>query len=249
MGPNATMAKTDISNAFRIIPIHPHDHAILGIKFNGCFYFYQCLPMGCASSCSIFEECSCALQWIAHTKGGITHIVHVLVDFFILSGQNKDVCNQNLTTFLKIRNTLGVPIKEENTVYAQTTMKFLGIELDTIAIDNVLKIKHSLSEIRVRRKVTLRELQSLIGLLSFACCVDQSGRTFLRRLINRTKGIHQPHFHIRLNIESRLDIAAWLFFIEHFNGKTMLLKQIWISANKLHLYTDAAGSLGFGAIF
>jgi L-arabinose isomerase len=34
----------------------------------------------------------------------------------------------------------------------------LGIELDTIAIDNVLKIKNSLSEIRVRRKVTLREL-------------------------------------------------------------------------------------------
>jgi hypothetical protein len=37
--------------------------------------------------------------------------------------------------------------------------------------------------------------------------------------------------------------------IDHFNGKTMLLKQIWISANKLHLYTDAGGSLGFGAIF
>ena len=81
VGPNVTMAKTDISNAFRIIPIHPHDHAVLGIKFNGCFYFDQCLPMGCASSCSIFEEFSCALQWIAHTKGGITHIVHVLVDF------------------------------------------------------------------------------------------------------------------------------------------------------------------------
>ena len=168
--------------------------------------------MGCASSCSIFEECSCALQWIADTKGGITQIVHALDDFFILSGQNKSVCNQNLTTFLKIRTTVGVPIKEDNTVHAQTTMTFLGIELDTIAIDNVLKIKNSLSEIRVRRKVTLRELQSLIGLLSFACCVDQSGRTFLRRLINRTKCIHQPHFHIRLNIESRLDIAVWLLF-------------------------------------
>ena len=101
LGPNATMAKTDISNAFRVIPIHPHDHAILGIQFNGCFYFDQCLPMRCASSWSIFEECSYALQWIAHTKGGITHIVHVMVDFFILSGQNKDVCNQNLTTFSK----------------------------------------------------------------------------------------------------------------------------------------------------
>ena len=101
----------------------------------------------------------------------------------------------------------------------------------------------------MRRKVTLRELQSLIGLLSFACCVVQPGRSFLRRLIDRTKGIQQPHFHIRLNKDSRLDIAAWLLCIDHFNGKTMLLKQIWISANKLHLYTDAGGSLGFGVIF
>ena len=92
----------------------------------------------------------------------------------------------------------------------------------------------------MRRKVTLLELQSLIGLLSFACCVVHSGRTFLRRLIDRTK---------RLNKDSRLDIAAWLLFIEHFNGKTMLLKQIWISANKLHLYTNAGGSLGFAAIY
>ena len=64
--------------------------------------------------------------------------------FLILSGQNKSVCNQNLTTFLKICNTVGVPIKQENTVYAQKTMTFIGIELDTIAIDNVLKIKNSL---------------------------------------------------------------------------------------------------------
>jgi hypothetical protein len=59
---------------------------------------------------------------------------------------------------------------------------------------------------------------ALIGLLSLACCFVQPGRTFLRRLIDRTKGIQQPHFHIMLNKESRLDIAAWLLFIEDFNG-------------------------------
>ena len=101
----------------------------------------------------------------------------------------------------------------------------------------------------MRRKVTLRELQSLICLLNFARCVVQPGRTFLRRLIDRTKVIQQPCFHISLNKESRLYIAAWFLVIDHFNGKTMLLKQIWISTNKLHLYTDAAGSLGFWAIF
>jgi hypothetical protein len=134
-------------------------------------------------------------------------------------------------------------------------MTFLGIELDTIAmevrlpLDNDLKIKNSLSEMRVRRKVTLRELQLLIGLLNFACCVVQPGRTFLRRLIDRTKGIQQPHFHNRLNKDSRLDIAAWLLFIEHFNGKTMLLKQIWISANKLHSYTMQVGLWDSGRLF
>ena len=90
---------------------------------------------------------------------------------------------------------------------------------------------------------------ALIGLLRLACCFVQPGRTFLRRQIYRTKDIQQPHFHIRLNKESRLDIAVWLLVIDHFNGKTMLLKQIRISANKLHLCTDAARSLGFGVIF
>ena len=43
-------------------------------------------------------------------------------------------------------------------------MTFQGIELDTIAMearlppDNVPKIKNSLSEMRVRRKVTLRDI-------------------------------------------------------------------------------------------
>ena len=94
-------------------------------------------------------------------------------------------------------------------IYDQETMAFLVIELDTIAmearlpLDNILKIKNNLSEMRVRRKVTLRDLQSLIGLLNFACCVVQTGRTVLRMLIDRTKGIQQPHFHIRLNKGSR----------------------------------------------
>ena len=80
-------------------------------------------------------------------------------------------------------------------------MTFLGIELDTIAmearlpLDNFLKIKNCLSEMRVRRKVTLRDLQSLIGLLNFACCVVQPGRTFLCKLIDVLK-VYSNHMFI-----------------------------------------------------
>ena len=54
-------------------------------------------------------------------------------------------------------------------------------------------------------KVTLRELQSLIGLLSSGCLVAPCGRAFVRRFINLTIGIHRPHHYVVLNHEARAD--------------------------------------------
>ena len=71
------------------------------------------------------------------------------------------------------------------------------------------------------KKLTLRELQSLIGTLNFACKVIVPGRSFLRRLIDLTIGIRRPNFHIRLNNKARLDLAAWLIFLQSFNGVSL----------------------------
>lgn len=40
----------------------------------------------------------------------------------------------------------------------------------------------------------------------------------------------------------------WLLFIRDFNGKSMFLSDRFLSNDVLSLYTDAAASLGFGAI-
>ena len=53
-GAGCVMAKTDVKSAFRIIPIHPNDYSLLGMKWQNLFYFDRCLPMGCSSSCAIF---------------------------------------------------------------------------------------------------------------------------------------------------------------------------------------------------
>lgn len=55
-------AKTDIEDAFRIIPINPSDYHLLGFSWKKKFNFDKCLPMG--SSCQLFEKLSVALQWI-----------------------------------------------------------------------------------------------------------------------------------------------------------------------------------------
>ena len=65
LGKGCYMAKADIKSAFRIIPIHPDDYHLLGMKWNNSYFFYRCLPMGCSSSCAIFEAFSIALNIIS----------------------------------------------------------------------------------------------------------------------------------------------------------------------------------------
>ena len=56
LGSNAQIAKMDISNAFRLLPIRPEDFALLGFKFLDKYYVDKCLPMGCGISCALFEK-------------------------------------------------------------------------------------------------------------------------------------------------------------------------------------------------
>ena len=81
------MAKTDIEDAFRIIPIHPLDHSLLGFSFEGEFYFDRCLPMGASRSCQIFEHFSMVLQWILQSKYKAGDMSHILDDFFCIGPQ------------------------------------------------------------------------------------------------------------------------------------------------------------------
>ena len=58
VGVDAYLAKTDIKSAFWIVPFHPDDHHLLGIRWNGMFNYDTTLPMGHSMSCAIFESFS-----------------------------------------------------------------------------------------------------------------------------------------------------------------------------------------------
>ena len=65
IGKGCFLAKTDIQSAFRIIHISPEDYDLLGMFWQGSFYYDRAMPMGCASSCRTFEMFSTALQWVS----------------------------------------------------------------------------------------------------------------------------------------------------------------------------------------
>jgi hypothetical protein len=116
--------------------------------------------------------------------------------------------------------------------------------------DKIDRIFSLLEDFKIRRKVFLRELQSLLGLLNFACSVIIPGRAFLRRLFDLTVGHTCPRFRITLNSEARADLRAWYEFISHFNGKSCFLYRDWVSSDIIKLYSDAAGVHGgYAAVF
>ena len=45
------------------------------------------------------------------------------------------------------------------------------------------------------------------------------------------------------------DLQAWSLFPANFNGTWMWLEEQWTHSPNLHLFTDASGSIGFGAVF
>ena len=255
LGKGCLLAKTDLEHAYKLVPIHFEDHPLLGFHFNGQFYYDCTLPMGSKSSCAILSRFSRGLQWLAQTKLGVSHMVNILDDFLFLGPSNSPICITHLDNFISLSSSLGIPIKQEKTERACTCIVFMGLELDSVAFearlpsDKLTKLRERLNSACRKRKMTLKDLQSLLGLLNFCCKVVLPGRTFLRRLYDLTKKVSNPYHRVTFNKESRRDIDARKMFVEHFNGKHLLLEQRWISSDSLHFYTDAAGSIGFGAVF
>ena len=171
--------------------------------------------------------------------------IQILDDFLIID-KSLDTCGAQLNRFLQFSHELGVPMAEEKTVGPAHVLTFAGIELDCLKHEarlpreKVEKCPEVIIQFLSRKKVTLKELQSLIGLLNFACSIIKPGRVFLRRLINLTIGVIRPTYFIRLTLDVKKDLRIWQQFITSFNCQSMFLEEVW---------TDAAQSCGFGIIF
>ena len=236
------MAKTDIAEAFRIIPILPAQYQLFGLCWRGQYHYDKC----CSSNCQIFERLSSALQRIATHKLDIQYISHVLDDFVILNNAY-DSCKAQLQQFLHMCADIGVPMAEEKTFLTTQVLSFLGYELDSVKMevrlpsDKLEKCLSLIQEFLTKPKFTL---QSIIGTLNFACVVVLPGRAFLRRLIDLTIGVSKPHYFIRITREVREDLHMWAEFLANFNGRAIFMAEQWLSSTSLNLFTDASGTLG-----
>ena len=252
MGRGTLLAKVDIRSAYRMLPVHPDDRWLLGMKWEDSLYVDTTLPFGLRSAPKLFTAVADALQWIVE-QAGARPIMHYLDDFLLAGPPESPACARNLHSLLATCSHLGVPIAWEKLEGPMTMLTFLGIEIDTSAMQlrlphtKLTELRSLLKEWRLKRACRKRELESLTGKLQHASSVVKPGRTFLRRLFELLAGTRKDHHHIPLRGAARSDIAWWDIFIEAWNGVSIIHPH-GLEEVTLHLWTDAAGGSGCGAV-
>ena len=253
LGKGALLAKIDICNAFRIVPVHPADRHLLGMHWEGHAYIDQQLPFGLRSAPILFNAYADALEWILRRRG-VQNIIHYLDDFLVVGSPATSECQDFLDVIQATCAELGVPLAADKVKGPTTTLSFLGIKLDTLSmqaslpIDKLVRLRRELAEWQDKKSCTRKDLEHLIGVLQFAIKVVPHGRPFVRRMIDLLSVTKVAYHHIRLNKDFRSDLAWWKMFVDTWNGVSLLqlTKQLVPSVN---VFTDASGSFGCGAIW
>ena len=255
IGQGCYLAKIDIKSAFRLIPVHPDDRHLLGMRWKGAVYIDCVLPFGLRSAPKIFNAVADALQWILISRD-IQDVYHYLDDYLCiippgrLGGQH----DKPLQRIIQICRELGVPLALEKVEGPSTCLTFLGIEIDTMSLQihlpprKLQKVKNVVSYwLQQRKACKKRDLQSLAGLLQHACKVVRPGRIFLRHIIETMESARHADHWVRLNSSFRSDVIWWDSFLTDWNGVSMLWSR-QAAAPAFVVTSDASGSWGCGAL-
>ena len=181
------LVKIDLSNAYRIIPVHPDDQPILGISWQGTTYVDKSLPFGLRSAPKIFNAVADLLAWVLHADG-IQFLIHYLDDFLLMGPPRSQLALSMRSQAESTFDRLGVPVAHHKTEGPTSVLTFLGIVIDTdlfqlsLPRGKVERLQELLQRWRGRKCCTKKDLESFLGHLCHAATVVRPGRIFLRSL-------------------------------------------------------------------
>lgn len=248
LGRATELVKLDLSNAYRIIPVHTDDQPLLAVSWQGNTYLDRSLPFGLRSAPKIFNAVADLLTWVLHCDG-LPFVIHYLDDFLVFGAPGSNMATTMRPLAEATFTHIGAPIAHHKTEGPSTALTFLGIQIDTnlfqlsLPDDKVRRLQNLLSTWVYRKSCTRRELESLIGHLSHAATVIRPGRIFLRNLFSLLSRLSNPHHYARLNLATRADITWWQSLLLHWNGRSFFPP----ASPTSHLYSDASGLYGCGA--
>jgi hypothetical protein len=250
-------AKLDLQDAFKFITVNHLDWHLLGFTWHdaaGClqYYFSRVLNFGLRSAPALFDYFAKPLFQIMLHRGASPLSLRY-VDDFLTASNSYDKCEESLQIMLSTARSAGFKIQDSKVIHPTTSIEFLGIIIDAnqrqlrISDERLSDLRSELSQTKISKVMTKRQLLSLVGKLAFAAKVVKFGRSFIARLIHTAKQVKYLHYKIKLTHDSLQDIQWWLDCLSTHNGISYIPPP-WTESSTLHVYTDASDT-AIGARF
>lgn len=178
--PQDWMCKADLSQAYFNVPIAESHRRFLRLIYKEQLLEMTCLPFGLNTAPKVF---ACLTNWVAQILREKGVRIIVFLDDFLLAHQNPKVLADHINMLLNILQSLGFQINYGKSVLVpQQHITFLGIVWDPwtnlkyLPAQKSAAVEKKVSEYINSGNATLKELQSLVGLLNFASFAVPRGR-------------------------------------------------------------------------
>ena len=232
-GKGCLLFKRDLRWFYRQIPVCPKEYSKLGCSFDGNLYFDKVLIMGCQSSCFIAQSITNAFQFILQKRG--VACVNYL----------DDLGGADVPTSVRIA-CARICVKS---LCPSMRMIFLGIVIDTVKLtleldDDRLNSFQLLGSWEMKTHASLKEVQRLVGVLSFASSCIRQGRAFFSRILNFLRCIPLEG-KAKIPDAVYKDILWWKNLAPLYNGISYIPATFW-SRPDSWLSTDACLTGGGG---
>ena len=172
LGRGTELVKLDLSNAYRMVPVHPDDQPLLGIQWRGATFIDRALPFGLRSAPKIFNSVADFLAWVLHCEG-VSLLIHYLDDFLLFGPPRSTAAAKARSRVETVFNQIGAPLAHHKTEGPSTalTYMYLGIQIDTELLqlslpqEKVARLRNLLQEWGKKKHCTKKDFESLLQCL------------------------------------------------------------------------------------
>ena len=234
LGPSCLLWKKDAWRAFRQIPLCPRDYSLIGYHWNHGLYFDKVMPMGLHTAAYICQRITNAVVFV-HRQLGYWSI-NYLDDFG--SAEKPQEAWDSYHLMGNILKTIGLREAEDKAVPPTTCMDFLSNTVDTVKMTLEVsegrreELLQLISKWKLKKSYAVRQLQSLIGKLSFVTNCVHAGCIFIARLIDQLKELKDNSDRHPVTIEMIKDLTWWEKFLPQFDGVSILWLQDCLSMDQ-----------------
>ena len=213
------------------LPVDPKDYRYLAFRWRDKIHFDIVFPFGLRPASMACQGTSTAVTFIYFNEFGYL-CINYIDDFGEACAP--DQVHHAFLTLKTLFSELGLVDSPEKESPPATRMVFLGLLYDTVEM-SVRVPEDKLSEIVSLTKLwssmhtaTIKDLQSLLGKLSYVCACIRPGRIFMQRLLSVLRPNYNKH-SFQITSDFRSDLKWWSFFLTKFNGVSLLPEPYWVT--------------------